>query len=118
MSARDYREKLAAYHAYSASGRYERDYHGFPTILVVTADYAAEERIARAAREAAVGRGPALPLLLTCLWRIEDRRNPDGLLGPIWREPSSSERRHWPAVTRTAIRSAILREQRAPVAGR
>ena len=95
MSARDYREKFAAYYEYWASGRYERDYDGFPTLLVVTADYGAEERIARAAMGTAVGRGLALPLLLTSLWRIEDRGNPQGLLGPIWRESSSPERRHW-----------------------
>ena len=67
MSARDYRAKFGAYHAYLASGRYERDYDGgFPTILVVTADNAAEDRIARAVRAAEVGRGTTLPLLLTC----------------------------------------------------
>jgi hypothetical protein len=64
----------------------------------VTTDTAAEELIARAARAVAVGRGPALPLLLTCRWRIDDPRNPDGLLGPIWREsdPETSDRRTWP----------------------
>ncbi len=96
MSARDYRAKFATYYAYWASGRFERDYDGFPTILVVTDVPGAEERLARAALEAAVGRGPALPLLLTCRWRIEHRNNPHGLLGPIWREPASTERRYWP----------------------
>lgn len=104
MSARDYQQKFAAYYAYWASGRYDRDYDGFPTILIVTSDKAAEYRIARAAVAAAVGRGPTLPLLLTCEWRIEDPRNPQGLLGPIWREPTSAERRHWPATFRTASR--------------
>jgi hypothetical protein len=56
-SARDYRAKFAAYAAYRASGRFERDYDGFPTILVVTTDNAAEERIAHAARQTADGRG-------------------------------------------------------------
>jgi hypothetical protein len=95
MSARDYREKFAAYYAYWMSGRYDRDYEGFPTILVVTTDNAAEERIARAVTAAAVGRGPTLPLLLTCRWRLEDWRNTHGLLGPIWREPWGSTRRYW-----------------------
>ena len=35
MSGRDYRAKFAAYYAYWASGHYERDYDGFPTLLVV-----------------------------------------------------------------------------------
>ena len=99
MSARDYREKFAAYYAYWTSGRFERDYDGgLPTILVVTADTAAEERIARAVGAAAVGRAAPLPLLLTCRWRVEDARNPDGLLGPIWREPHADRRgrRPWP----------------------
>ena len=99
MSARDYHRKFATYHDYRASGRYERDYDGFPTILVVTTDTTAENRIARAALEAAVGRGPLLPLLLTCRWRINDPRNPRGLLGPVWREPVSDERRFWPLGT-------------------
>lgn len=95
MSARDYREKFSTYHTYLAGRRCERDYDGFPTILVVTSDNAAEERIARAARAAAVGRGTSLPLLLTCRWRIDDRRDSRGLLGPVWREPASPERRYW-----------------------
>lgn len=98
MSARDYHAKFAAYHGYMASGRFERDYDGFPTILVVTAGNSAEERIARAARAAAVGRGGRLPILLTCEWRIHASRNPYGLLAPIWREPDAGfdERRLWP----------------------
>lgn len=116
MSARDYQQKFAAYYAYWASGRYERDYDGFPTILVVTTDKAAEDRIARAAVAAAVGRGPTLPLLLTCHWRIDDPRNTQGLLGPIWREPSSTERRCWPPVARAAARPVILLDRRLPIA--
>jgi len=97
MGARGYRAKLAAYADYLASGRYIRDYLGFPTILVVASDNAAEERIARATRAVALGRTIAPPLLLTSTWRIEDSRNPLGLLGPIWREPSAAfpERRRW-----------------------
>ena len=98
MSARDYGAKLAAYHDYLASGRFARDYQGFPTILVVTTSNAAEERIARAVRAAAVGRGCPLPVLLTCEWRIgADPRNTDGLLGQVWREPGpdGAPRRAW-----------------------
>ena len=39
-NSRDYREKFAAYHEYRSSGRFQLDYDGFPTILVITADKA------------------------------------------------------------------------------
>ena len=99
MSARDYGEKWAAYYDYRDSRAFERDYDGFPTILVVTTDNAAEERIARSARAASAGRSQPLPLLLTCDWRIaRDPSNSGGLLGRVWREPQASfaERRRWP----------------------
>jgi hypothetical protein len=98
MSARDYCEKLAAYHEYLASRRFARDYKGFPTILMVTTSNVAEERIAQAVRAAAVGRGCSLPVLLTCEWRIcADPQNPDGMLGQVWREPGpdGAHRRAW-----------------------
>ncbi len=100
MSARDYLQKFAAYFEYLTGGRFTADYDGFPTILVVTKDKTSEERIGRAARAAAVGRGAAIPLLLTCEWRLADPRNPHGLLGPIWREPDRSfqDRRCWQAI--------------------
>ena len=98
MSTHAYVQKFAAYAAYRACRHFERTYTGFPTILVVTADDATEQRLARAARAAAVGQPPALPVLLTCRWRIDDESNPPGLLGPIWREPEAGfqERRFWP----------------------
>ncbi len=89
MSARDYAAKFTAYYAYRQTGRSEQDYDGFPTILMVTTDVLAEERIARAARAAAVGRDP-LPLLLTCQIRIDGSRTQQGLLAPIWRETASA----------------------------
>jgi hypothetical protein len=97
MSRRGYLKKLAAYYDYLLTGRYQADYIGFPTILVVTTSNAAEARFAAAARDAAIGRAVVLPLLLTCTWRIEDARNPYGLLGPIWREPTAAfaARRSW-----------------------
>ncbi len=89
------------YHRYHETGRFTRDYRGFPTILMVTTTEAAEERIARAARLAAIGRQATLPLLLTCRWRLDDPGNPEGLLGSIWRtsDVASDERRHWPVRT-------------------
>jgi hypothetical protein len=99
MSGRDYREKFAAYFDYRASGRFEQDYDGFPTILVVTTNPAAEERIARAIRSASLGWAAHLPVLLTCDWRINrDPANRYGLLGAIWRESVGipAARRCWP----------------------
>jgi hypothetical protein len=99
MSARDYRGKFGAYHAYWASRRFERDYDGFPTILVVAVNDAAEQRIAEVVSTAAIGRAPGLPVLLTAEWRIgRDPTNPRGLLGPIWREPEGGSvgRQCWP----------------------
>lgn len=86
LNARDYFKKLAAYYDYGINRRFERDYRGHPTILVVAANNATEERIARVTRAVAVGRSGRLPLLLTCRWRVDEPGNPCGLLGPIWRE--------------------------------
>ncbi|HZU05153.1 MAG TPA: replication-relaxation family protein [Chloroflexota bacterium] len=99
MSGRDYRQKFTAYLDYRASGRYEQDYDGFPTILVVTTNPAAEERIARAVRASGIGWAVRLRVLLTCDWRINrDPANLRGLLGPIWREPheENGDRCPWP----------------------
>ena len=119
MSARDYLAKFAAYHEYLASGRFDRDYRGFPTILVVTSDRSAEERIARAVRSAAVGRGQALPLLLTCEWLLAHPRNPHGLLGPVWREPDRSfrDRRCWPLAPASHL-TRVDTEPRTDLTGR
>ncbi len=97
MNARDYFEKFRAYYRYGITGRFERDYNSYPTILVVTSDNAAEERIARVAGAAAVGQPGKLPLLLTCRWRIDGATNSHGLLGPVWGEPEAAfnQRRFW-----------------------
>ena len=96
MAFRDYCAKFGAYFHYLASGRYARDYDGFPTILVVTRDSDAEERVAFAARAASVGRGETLPLLLTCRSRIEVSSNRNGFLGRIWRTQGGDGERHRP----------------------
>jgi Replication-relaxation len=93
MRARDYRRKLTAYYRYRDTGRFQRDYAGFPTILVVTSGPGAENRIARVLSAAAVGRQPPLPVLLTTLGRIDAHR--EGLLGQIWREPGKVAHRAW-----------------------
>jgi hypothetical protein len=101
MSTRDYGAKWSGYYHYLESRAYERDYDGFPTILVVTTNKTAEDRIARSFRAASVGRPWVLPMLLTCEWRISrDPTNPKGLLGPIWRNhnPADLERSRWPTV--------------------
>jgi hypothetical protein len=100
MSARGYGAKWSGYYQYHESRAFERDYDGFPTILVLTTDNPAEERIARSARAASIGRATPLPVLLTCEWRItDDPSNPDGLLGSIWRGPDGAfgDRHYWPA---------------------
>jgi hypothetical protein len=97
MGARDYVAKFATYHAYRESGRFEQDYDGFPTILMVTIDDSAEARISRSACAADLGHDP-LPLLLTSQPRIDDPCNRNGLLGSIWRPSTSgsADRRPWP----------------------
>jgi len=97
MNARDYFKKFGAYYRYGVTGRFEKDYNSYPTILVVTSDNAAEERIARVAGAAAVGHSGKLPLLLTCRWRIDGATTSHGLLGPVWREPEAAfnQRRFW-----------------------
>jgi len=102
MNARDYFKKFGAYYHYGMTGRFQRDYNSYPTVLGITADNAAEERIARVARAAAVGQPGKLPLLLTCQWRIDDALNPHGVLGKIWREPGAdcNDRRYWLPVSR------------------
>jgi Replication-relaxation len=98
MSARDYAEKWAVDYDYRDSRAYELDYDGFPTILVVTTDSSAEERIARSARSASVGRPVSLRVLLTCEWRItDDPSNFLGLLDRIWRTPDHCARVGWPS---------------------
>lgn len=98
MNARDYLKKLTAYYEYGMSRRFERDYQGYPTVLVVAANNATEERIVCVVRAVTIGCSGRLPLLLTCHWRIDEPGNPDGLLGPIWREADAAfdDRRCWP----------------------
>lgn len=97
MNARDYFKKFGAYYRYAVSGRFRKDYRGYPTILLVTANNASEERIARVARAVAIGQPGRLPLLLTSRWRINDLGNRDDLLAPIWRQPvvDPDHRRPW-----------------------
>lgn len=101
----------SAHHGGVSTRRFERDYHGYPTTLIVPTGNGAEERIARGARETAVGRSVSLPILLTCRWRVDDPTNPEGLLGRIWREPrtDSAYRRCW----LTGLQSKSLSAERS-----
>ena len=93
MSGRDYRAKFAAYARYWASGPYDQDYAGFPSVLVVTAEPAAEERIALALRAVRLAWPMELPVLLTCAWRLGHASvQGSGWLGAIWREAGSRNR--------------------------
>lgn len=91
---RDYRQKLGAYLDLLESGAYRRDYEGFPTILFVTTEPGAKQRIARAVLEAEVGRTARLPLLITTLGSLEGA--PEGLTARIWRSARSETCRRWP----------------------
>jgi hypothetical protein len=67
-----------------------------PTILVVTTSPAAEKRIAESLRTVSRGYSFELSALLTCEGLgVVSQYNPEGLLGPIWRDAWSAERRHW-----------------------
>jgi hypothetical protein len=95
-SRRDYFEKFTSYYSYVERRRFERDYHGFPMVLVITTSPAAEQRIAEALRVTSRGYPFVLPVLLTCEGLgVVSRYNPEGLLGPIWRDAWSTERRYW-----------------------
>jgi Replication-relaxation len=95
-SRRDYYEKFTSYYRYVEHRRFERDYHGFPMVLVVTTSPAAEKRIAEALRTTSRGYPFVLPVLLTCEGLgVVSEYNPEGLLGPIWRDAWSTERRYW-----------------------
>lgn len=86
------RAKFAAYHRYLASGRAARDFDGPPSILVVTAGPAAEDRVHDAVLAAQVGQPRRLPLLVTTVdfLIVADR----GPFDPIWRVPGTRGRRH------------------------
>ena len=112
MTARDHRRKFAAYHHYLASGRFEREYRGFPDrpgghgrARAGGADRRGRAvgggRLGRAAARAADDDG-----------RLAAAR--DGLLGPIWRAPDPGPRRRWPAPAGRRRR----RGPRGPQAGR
>ncbi len=110
-----YLKKFGAHYDMRDTGRLEHDYAGVPLILVVTVGNAAEDRIARAARAASVGRMCPLRILLTTEWRI--RRDPDGVLGQIWRTPTGGfgERCCWlpRAKSRVAQPGAGMRQRSA-----
>ena len=84
---REYAVKLASYYRYHDSGMAARDYHGFPTVLLVTTSAAAEARFAYHAYLAQQRYGATpLVIFLTTTSRIE--ACPDGVLGPVWRSPA------------------------------
>lgn len=97
MNVRDYYRKFAAYYRYAVSARFRKDYHGYPTVLFLAASNAVEERVARVARSAAIGKPRRLPLLLTTRWRVNDQGIHLAMLGPIWRGPDANadDRRAW-----------------------
>lgn len=97
MNVRDYFKKFAAYYRYAVSGRFRKDYNGYPTILLVAPSNPVEQRVARVARVVGIGQPRRLPLFLTAHWRVNDQGNHLHMLGEIWREPDadSDNRRSW-----------------------
>ncbi len=98
MKTRQYCAKFAAYYAYLEHRLFEHDYDGMPTVLIVTTDTEAEDRIAYALRQMSAARSSSLPAFLTAAWRLEDLQHVDGLLSAIWRTPSrdNQDRIGWP----------------------
>ncbi len=95
---RDYVEKFQAYQEYLDSGRFARDYGGFPTLLIVTRNVASEACIVRAICETAAAPVRSLPVLLTVEEQVRRPGKPIATLGAIWREArgASIDRRCWP----------------------
>jgi hypothetical protein len=99
-SNRTYAAKFRAYYRYRDSRQADRDYKGFPTVLFVTTQPHAEERIADAANRAWFLRGtePLAVLITTTSLITSDRQ---GILGRIWRRPGQvgatpdDERQYW-----------------------
>jgi hypothetical protein len=99
-STRTYAAKFRAYYRYRDSRQADRDYNGFPTLLFVTTQPHAEERIADAASRAWFLRGTEpLAVLITTTSRITTNRQ--AILGQIWRRPgqigatADDERQYW-----------------------
>lgn len=96
MRRRDYLRKLTGIAAYFEGAHYEAFFGARPTVLVVCEHDAGEERFATVSRAASRQFGVALPMLFTTRWRFErDPRNPDGMLGPVWRDYDSPDRVRW-----------------------
>jgi len=97
MGPKGLAHKFAAYYAYWNRQKSSHLYYRFPIVLFVTTTNTAEARIDHAACRAAFGQVTLLPILLTTEWRINDPSNPQGLLGPIWRElvADFEKRRYW-----------------------
>ena len=99
-SGRKYAAKFHAYYKYRDSGQAARDYDGFPTVLFVTTDLTAEQRIVEQAYRAWFIRcTEPLPILIATSARI--LADPEGILSAIWRTPTpmsstrAPERHYW-----------------------
>ena len=90
MSYRDHCAKFRIYAGYIRKELYKRDYGGMPRILVMTTNDAAEARIGRAVLAVVASTFVPLPVLTTTSARARSPRNPDSLLGQIWRAPEQS----------------------------
>jgi hypothetical protein len=104
------RAKFAAYQRYMSSPRAERDFTGFPTILVVTSGPSGEQRIINAVRAIAVAEGRRLPILVTTIEWLNG--NADGAFGSLWLVSDWGRRRQWPELTGDSVSGLSHREQR------
>ncbi|PKN81642.1 MAG: hypothetical protein CVU47_06080 [Chloroflexi bacterium HGW-Chloroflexi-9] len=93
MRRRDYLRKLRGLAAYFKSGLAERQYGAGLVVLVVSETDQGERRFAEAVSFIQSAFAVEIPALFTTRDRI--RRELRGLLGPIWRTPSKTQRLKW-----------------------
>jgi hypothetical protein len=98
------RAKFAAYQRYMSTPRAERDFTGFPMILVVTSGPSGEQRIIDALRAVSVAEGRRLPVLVTTAEWL--RGNAAGAFGRIWLASDRGPRRDWPHLSHGVVLGA------------
>jgi hypothetical protein len=92
MRPAELRAKFLAYHRFRISRHAAQQYTSFPTVLVVTTEPGAEQRLAHAVRAVDTSFPSPLPVLLTTTAWIDA----SGMLGPIWRQSDAAARHRWP----------------------
>ncbi len=93
MSVRDLIKKFKRYQAYKESQRDAQPDGRFPVVLVVATSPTSEHRVLGAIRGASRAHEGKIDVLVSTIARIE--AEPLGMLGPVWRGPTSSCLRCW-----------------------